>query len=112
MIYVTDNLAINFRHSSVETTLGMKNSTKRMSTISAISKSRRTECEILQFVPESDPNVVGYGESLCHPSDNFSKETGRKNSLNRAISHMSREDRALIWAAYHNRSKLTNSITV
>jgi len=104
MIYIDKTTAINFRHSRVDNPDGVKAPNKRLSeSKDSLMKSRRTECEILQILPDQEPLVMGYGESLCHPNDNFNKEFGRKNALARAISKMARQDRTVIWNAYFNR---------
>ena len=47
------------------------------------------------------------GVALCHPSDNFCKETGRKLALQRALDAawrvLAKEDRTRIWSAYFQR---------
>jgi hypothetical protein len=52
---------------------------------------------------ENIVEILGYGKSQCHPSDNFNKEFGRKNSLARAAENLDRDFRKQIWFAYFNR---------
>jgi hypothetical protein len=104
MIFIDKTTAINFRHSRIDNPGEIKGFTKKMSMATfPLMQSRRTECEILQLVPNDEPLVMGYGESLCHPFDNFNKEIGRKNALERAIRHLDRNMRKQIWTAYLNR---------
>lgn len=41
-----------------------------------------------------------YGVAACHEHDQFSKVTGRKISLGRALQSLPRETRRLIWTEY------------
>lgn len=44
-------------------------------------------------------------EAYCHPNDTYSKETGRKLALTRALeaAGLGKEDRRRVWLAYHGR---------
>ncbi len=65
-----------------------------------------TRCAIVhageQFSDEKNWLTIGYAH--CHPSDNYSKETGRKLSLARAIKDLQKQHRRTIWQAYLNRN--------
>lgn len=97
MIYINQNTAINFRHLTVDAqyTAGNREAD--------ILPSRVTECEIVSVEGENIVEILGYGKSQCHPSDNFNKEFGRKNSLVRAAENLDRDFRKQIWFAYFNR---------
>lgn len=56
-------------------------------------------CEVL-----NGSTSIGNGESYCHPSDNFCKETGRKIALERAVARLDRETRREIWRLYFDRT--------
>lgn len=58
--------------------------------------SRQTQC-IITGVNNSE---MMYGEALCSRQDQFCKERGRKLSLKRAIRHLSKTQRTLIWRQY------------
>lgn len=47
--------------------------------------------------------VMGY--AWCSPRDQFTKETGRKIALARAIAGFPRTSRTLIWKTYHARHR-------
>lgn len=75
----------------------------------AMGIERYTTCQLWDM---KNPNGVGRSDFLiaegvakCHPYDNFTKASGRKISLTRAIDKLklSKSDRASIWAAYLNR---------
>lgn len=51
--------------------------------------------------------LIGDGESNCHPSDNFCKETGRKIALERAVARLDRDTRREIWRLYFDRTLQT-----
>lgn len=48
---------------------------------------RATRCIIERVLPE-EYQTVCYGQTVCNPVDNFTKETGRRLSLERAIKAM------------------------
>lgn len=48
---------------------------------------------------------ISSGSANVHPRDNFSKETGRKISLTRAIKNFNAEARTQIWNEYRNWGK-------
>jgi len=100
MIYINTNTAINFRHLTVEN--ANQSISGRLSN-SRLFSSRVTECEIVSVEGENTVEIIGYGKSQCHPSDNFNKEFGRKNSLARAVENLDRDFRKQIWIAYFNR---------
>lgn len=96
MIYINQNTAINFRHltANAQHTAGNRE---------GILPSRVTECEIVSVQGENIVEILAFGESRCHPFDNFNKEVGRKNSLSRAVKTLGRDFRKQIWTAYFNR---------
>lgn len=51
------------------------------------------------------------GTARCAVSDKFSRNTGRKLSLTRAIASFPRGDRRLIWEAYHSQKGATPTST-
>ena len=54
--------------------------------------------------PDSDPEKpVWEGFAYCSLKDKFSKETGRKVSLTKALALWPREKRKLVWEAYFKR---------
>lgn len=59
-------------------------------------------CTICQLKDE-DGIVVLEGSSWCKVADTFTKESGRKRSLMRAIRDMPREERGKFWYAYFAR---------
>ena len=59
-----------------------------------------THCAVRR---EPVDNFARYGSALTSKQDAFSKETGRKISLRRAIAGFRRDDRTKIWAAYFAR---------
>jgi len=63
-----------------------------------------TYCDIYE---ENLPLPVGSGKAICHCTDQFCKETGRKISLARAMknANMTKNTRASIWEAYRNTKK-------
>ena len=66
--------------------------------------ARQSSCVIIRL--EGDHRIIcSKGECFCSPSDNFSKEIGRKTSLARALkgTFFSKADRAYIWECYRNR---------
>lgn len=63
-------------------------------------------CDIYDTSKPINEDFIGSGESYCNPVDQFSKKRGRKIALKRAIEHLSREERKVIWEAYFKRSKV------
>lgn len=47
-------------------------------------------------------NIVSWGESHCHPNDNFSYRTARKIAFGRALKELfdNKEERAYFWEEY------------
>ena len=74
---------------------------------------RVTFCEIFKILPENKGvELVGDGESLCSPVEQFRKDVGRKISLTRALEvvfpkeksgEAGKAARTAIWMAYLNR---------
>ncbi len=63
------------------------------------SVHRGVTCELI----DAEGKGVALGASLCHPKDNFCRETGRKLALTRAITGFNKAQRAAIWAVYLHR---------
>lgn len=65
-------------------------------------RPRHTACSIVD-----GEEVVGHNIASCCPTDAFSYSEGRKTALTRALQDagLSREDRKLAWAAYHEKNK-------
>jgi hypothetical protein len=72
---------------------------------------RLTLCEIAAVTPKSDATghheeyfVLGQGWAVVHPNDKFTKTTGRKLALTKALqaADFDRDARAEVWQAYHN----------
>lgn len=65
-----------------------------------------TLCEIREVVEDDPGDLAGsifYGQAYLKPGDNFSRETGRKIALRRAITGkiaLNKADRTRIWEAY------------
>jgi hypothetical protein len=47
-----------------------------------------------------DGRVVGSGVSVCHPTDNFCRASGRKTALTYAVHTLNKPLRKAIWEAY------------
>jgi hypothetical protein len=60
-----------------------------------------TACRI---VKEDDSWRPLVGRTVCSVKDMFSREVGRKISMGRALSRLSREKRRPFWLAYFSRS--------
>lgn len=97
MIYITENKAINFRHQTIQHPFLKKNVGYEF------LDCRSTTCEIVTVNGNEIVDVVTSGVAICHPSDNFNKEIGRKTSLQRAVEKLHREERVQIWNAYFAR---------
>lgn len=65
-----------------------------------------TVCWLMTGPRESEIEVAK-GVAFCSRVDNFSKETGRRVSLHRAleVANLTREDSGKILASYYNRNK-------
>ncbi len=61
-----------------------------------------TRCAITNL---DNASVFIVGLAFCSVKDTFSKETGRKVSLTKALESFSKEFRTLVWRAYFNRKK-------
>lgn len=59
---------------------------------------RVTYCELM------NANGIFSGESICHSTDHYNKDKGRKKSLSRAMAEagLSKEERIEIWEEYRN----------
>jgi hypothetical protein len=96
MIYINDELAINFRHITRPGKTG---------------PVRATECEILKILPECKPEVLAKELAICHPDDQFNKEEGRKMALTRLLGNFwDREFRTKVWNAYKNNRLVKKTI--
>lgn len=67
--------------------------------------TRKTEVSIHPYPCVSQQRPCGtitelVGVSSCHPKDAFDKAKGRKLAIERAIQHLSRDERKSIWTAY------------
>jgi hypothetical protein len=63
-----------------------------------------TVCSIFAGDPDSiNQYVLHKGEALCISGDQYSKDTGRKISMNRAIKAFPKDVRAAFWAAYEEQ---------
>ncbi len=73
----------------------------------------QTTCRILELEEgKAEPILIATGVAECCALDNFSKETGRKIALTRAIEQMAlpKEERTAIWNQYHNRDRAIGSV--
>jgi len=63
-------------------------------------------CTTCRLTDMNNNTVIG--ESRCSLKDNFSKKTGRKIALERAMSHLnlSKDERTTIWREYFKQVKL------
>ena len=63
-------------------------------------EQRITRCEI-----KSGDTLVSWGETVCHPTDNFEKNSGRKRAMGRAfqLAHFNKEFRTKMWEKYFER---------
>ena len=99
MIYIAHKTAINFRHSNTMHSFLDTNKTDWVE-----MPCRATSCEIVELdIDGNVSKVISRGYAVCHPTDNFSKESGRKLSLTRAVNGLNRADRKRIWNAYFTR---------
>jgi len=60
------------------------------------TKLPRTQC----LIKNGDEKVLVKSESLCGPTDNYCRNTGRKISLTRAIEDFPKSQRAEYWKTY------------
>lgn len=100
MIYFSNNQAISFRYETVEN--------RRV-------PRRVVVCELVDVYLSSGKiktNVVFEGRSICHPSDRFNKETGRKRALADALknSGFNYDQRKVVWEAYFNRANASQFV--
>lgn len=86
MIYVNNEYAIGFKHTSQDSV-------------------RATKCFIYQVDNNRLGAVVGTGVAYCHYKDQFNKEKGRKLALRRAVQEAFPRgpERVSVWDAYFNR---------
>lgn len=94
-------VGLHFRHRRVETIVrGIK------------SMVIVTRAAIYAIPPDDEtgpPKLICYGVAKCSPLDNFSRETGRKIALTRALLEgmhefaTSKDKREIIWKAYFDR---------
>lgn len=67
-----------------------------------LSGNGSTCCEVFDSPLRGvDPTWIGF--AYCSLKDKYSKETGRKLSLAKALAGWPREKRKLVWEAYHSR---------
>jgi len=58
---------------------------------------------LCQIIDEEGMRQVSYGQTILNPTDNYSKNLGRKLALDRALRYahiFGREERTLFWEAY------------
>ena len=105
MVYFNSNQAISFRYTTY---------TRIADRVGRPDEARRAViCELVNVDASSGKpttTVFATGESICHPRDNFSKDTGRRKALAKAIQNgIPRlggvEFRKAIWDAYLNRPR-------
>lgn len=61
------------------------------------------EVRSVRCVIATDSGGLSFGRSWCHQNDQFSKETGRKLALARALKEFDRGFRTVAWKAYLGR---------
>jgi hypothetical protein len=71
-------------------------------------RARRITRATLQST--ADELATYWGESVCHSSDRFEKETGRKKALTRAVEFLDKPTRTAIWQAYHSRKGVSQGV--
>jgi hypothetical protein len=79
-----------------------------------VTHPNRTVAQILDYNDAAKPVTIALGRSVCHKLDNFSRETGRKLALAKAlnVSGLSKKERQLIWLTYLNRNtKIPDPVT-
>lgn len=63
------------------------------------SNDKQTHCNVLD-----GETVVVTGIAQCAPQDNFSRATGRKVSLARALRSFDRDTRTKFWEVYFSKT--------
>ena len=85
---------------------------KKMDKYSSICSLRATQCGILVPYDGKEENhpkfdIFGSGVSICSLKDNFTRETGRKVALQKALMNcagFTKEIRRKFWESYRNRA--------
>lgn len=64
-----------------------------------------TSCYIEELLSISTKRLIGLAELKCYYKDQFSKETGRKISMTKALENagFSKEERTVFWETYFAR---------
>jgi hypothetical protein len=73
--------------------------------LTGISVDEERRCSLATIIVNGDYNRPFRGMAVCHPSDNFSRASGRKRALAHAISNfaVSKEVRTAIWEEYKDK---------
>lgn len=68
-------------------------------------RGRETESTVCFLLDPETKNVVSKGDAILAPQDNYSKSTGRKYSLKRALQNLelTKEARKAVWESYLSR---------
>ncbi len=95
--YENNNIEIRFDHKfcgphEIETLTGIH-----------VDEDRR--CSLVTIIINGDYNRAYLGMAICHPSDNFSRASGRKRALAHALSNIevSKGVRTAIWEEYKTK---------
>ncbi len=91
---------------------GSTQKTDKMDKSSNVFSLRATQCGILVPYDGKEENhskfdVLGGGVSICSEKDNFTRETGRKVALQKALLNCAGFTKAIrrkFWEAYRNRA--------
>ncbi len=72
-------------------------------------KDRMTICRVIRKTADGYVKVVEEAAARCSDHDNFSKDVGRKLSMQRVLQGFPREFRAKAWHAYWTRGTQPNA---
>ena len=111
IVKTRDNvLKIRWAHiADVDKELTEKSKEKMEFELKQVSDRKRvqgaTRCTIMDMETEKGPAVIAITQAWCSVKDQYSKETGRKVSLTRALHHLKldKKQRTDVWHAYFNR---------
>lgn len=76
--------------------------------LTGINVDENRRCSLVTIIINGDYNRPVLGMAVCHPSDNFSRASGRKRALTHALSDMvvSKGLRTAIWKEYKARCRI------
>ena len=93
-------IGIEFEHPKVKKPVHVKGGTHPVVMI-----RRASVCSIYELDPKAPPKRISHSICNVHHDDQFSRETGRKLGLARALkfTNLSKFERTQVWETYHNR---------